>query len=127
MIFNFFGAYDDILNMPKIKKWKPLERKKIFEKYGRGVEKVIFKMPDGSQADFYISKEEKPVCVLALTRDKKVILAKQFRPGPNKILMELPGGDMEKGEIPEKAMARELLEETGYRGKLKFITRCYDF
>lgn len=83
-------------------------------------------MPDGDKADFYINKARQPVCVLALTKDKKVILAKQFRPGPNKILSELPGGIIEKGETPAKAMARELLEETGYRGKLKFITRCYD-
>ena len=71
-------------------------------------------------------KIRQPVCVLALTKDKKVILTRQFRPGPNKILLELPGGMIDKGESPIKAMARELLEETGYQGKLKLVGRCYD-
>jgi len=119
-------ARNDNIIMPKIKEWKAVKRKKIFNKYGRGLEKVTFKMPNGSQADFFIGKSNQPVCVLALTKDKKVILAKQFRPGPNKLLLELPGGGMEKNETPLKAMARELLEETGYRGKLKLVTRAYE-
>lgn len=112
--------------MSKIKKWKILKRKKIFEKFGRGVEKVSFKMPDGRPEAFNIATQKNQVCVLALTKDKKVILARQFRPGPNKILLELPGGMIDKGETPAEAMARELLEETGYRGKLKFVTRSYE-
>ncbi|MDO8592428.1 MAG: NUDIX hydrolase [bacterium] len=112
--------------MTKIKKWKILKREDVFKKYGRGLEKVIFKMPDGRESDYYLSKVEQPVCVLALTKDKKVILAKQFRPGPNKILLGLPGGMIDGGESAKPAMARELLEETGYRGKLKFITRCFE-
>ena len=112
--------------MAKIKKWKALKREKIFEKYGRGLEKVTFEMPDKSKSGFYIAKTNQPVCVLALTKNKKVILAKQFRPGPNKILLELPGGMIDKAETPLKAMARELLEETGYQGNLKFVTRSYD-
>ncbi len=112
--------------MSKIKKWKILKRKKIFEKFGRGVEKVSFKMPDGRLEAFNIATQKNQVCVLALTKDKKVILARQFRPGPNKILLELPGGMIDKGETPAEAMARELLEETGYRGKLKFVTRSYE-
>ncbi len=43
-----------------------------------------------------------------------MILARQYRPGPDRILDELPGGGVEPGEAPEEAAARELLEETGY-------------
>lgn len=109
-----------------IRKWLPLSREIVFEKYGRAIEKVIYKMPDGKEEEFYLKREGPVIATLALTKDKKVILAKQFRPGPNEILFELPGGGIEKGEKPEKAAERELLEETGYKGKAKLITRCLD-
>lgn len=110
----------------KIKKWKEISRESVFKKYSREIEKVIFELPQGQKADFYIKKEGPVACVLPLTKDNKVILAKQYRPGLDEILLELPGGGMEKGEAPEKAIERELLEETGYKGKLKLITESYD-
>ena len=112
--------------MSKIKKWEELSREEVFQKYGRGIEKVMYKLPNGKESDFYIKKENNVVCVVALTKDKKVIIAKQFRPGPKEILLELPGGGIEKGETPEVAMERELLEETGYGGKMKLVTKLFD-
>ncbi|PIW95257.1 MAG: NUDIX hydrolase [Candidatus Moranbacteria bacterium CG_4_8_14_3_um_filter_34_16] len=110
----------------KVKKWKELSREIAFQKYGRKIEKVIYRLPDGTESDFYIKKEGPAICVLALTKNNEVILAKQFRPGPNEIILELPGGGTEKGETPEQAIERELLEETGYRGKVKLVTESLD-
>src|SRR5258706_8400600 len=56
---------------------------------------------------------------LALTTHDMVLLVRQFRPGPEAILLELPGGGVSPGEDPALAAARELLEETGYRGELE--------
>lgn len=110
----------------EIKPWEEISREIVFQKYGRKIEKVICKLPNGQEADFYIRNEGSPVCVVALTKDNKVIIAKQFRPGPKEILWELPGGGMENNETPEQAMARELLEETGYQGKLRLVARAYE-
>ncbi len=110
----------------EIKKWPVVSRESIFKKYGREVERVDFELPDGSVADFYLKKEEDTVCILALTKNNEVILAKQFRPGPYEVLLELPGGGIEEGESPEVAGARELLEETGYAGKAEFVVQALD-
>lgn len=108
------------------KDWEELSRETVFSKYGKTVEKVIFKLPDDKELDYYIKKEGPAVCGLALTSDNKIILAKQYRPGPKKIVMELPGGYADLNEKVELSMVRELLEETGYEGKVQLITTCLD-
>jgi len=85
------------------------------------IEKVMFRLPDGRETDFYLQGGHDPICCLPVTKDGKVILARQYRPGPSKIVCELPGGSAKEGEARKAAMARELLEETGYRGTLQYI------
>lgn len=106
--------------------WQEISRETVFQKYGRKVEKVLYRLPDGTESDFYIKNEGPAICIVALTKDTHVILARQFRPGPNEILLELPGGGIEAGETPKQAIERELLEETGYRGTAQLITECLD-
>lgn len=112
--------------MAVIKKWKKLNEKEVFNSGHRKIIRKTFKLPDSRNEDFDINNVGKTVAVLALTKDKKVILVKEFRPGPEKILLELPGGTCDNNEKPQTAMARELLEETGYKGKVKLIGTNYD-
>ncbi len=104
-----------------VKKWK-FVREIPYKTDYRKISKNIFVMPNGLEANFDIVKEGKIAVIFAMTPEKKVILAKQFRPGWKKVFMELPGGGIEPGEKPSLAAARELLEETGYKGSIKPIT-----
>ncbi len=96
--------------------WHELERTTVFSKFGRSVDRVDFELPDGRREEFYLKRERPAGAVLALTPDRRVILARQYRPGPDRVLYELPGGFIEPGEEAVDAIARELLEETGYQG-----------
>ncbi len=73
-----------------------------------------YRMPDGSLSDWDIHIGLHTVAVLALTDDGKVVLARQFRPGPSAIVLDLPGGIVDPGEDLLAAAARELREETGF-------------
>lgn len=69
---------------------------------------------DGYEAKFFCLENPDWVNVIALTREREVVLIKQFRHGIEKITLEIPGGMVDDGENTAAAANRELLEETGF-------------
>jgi ADP-ribose pyrophosphatase len=87
-----------------------------------------FKLPDGNTREFttFGAIDSRDAAVIALTEDKQVIIARQYRPGPEQLMDELPGGAVEPGEDIETGARRELKEETGFASKqFSYLGKCY--
>lgn len=66
------------------------------------------------------------VAIVAMDKDKKILLVKQFRKPFEDVLIEIPAGKLEKDELPENCASRELEEETGYKPThIKFLFDIY--
>lgn len=87
-----------------------------------------FLMPDGREGPFTTKDApgEFGCAVIALTTDDKVVIAEQFRPGPERVMQEIPGGGGNPSEDPKDVAMRELKEETGYGSdEVVFLGQVY--
>jgi ADP-ribose pyrophosphatase len=106
------------LQTPAVRAWRKLDEQSVYRGF-RHILRRRFRPPCGLEADFDVLANPDTVAVLALTEQEEVVLVRQFRPGPEQLLDELPGGVVDDGEEPLAAARRELLEETGYTGELR--------
>src|SRR5258708_17709453 len=83
-------------------------------------------MPYGQVAPWNNLLGGRTVAVVAITTGGQVLLVRQFRPGPGRVLLELRGGGVGEDEDVAAAAARELLEETGYAaGDVRLIGQTW--
>ncbi|MBY6037763.1 NUDIX hydrolase [Fictibacillus nanhaiensis] len=62
-----------------------------------------------------ITLKEMPheAAIMVALENDRLILVSQYRPAVDEVIIQLPGGGLNRNEYPEKAAKRELLEETG--------------
>jgi ADP-ribose pyrophosphatase len=111
-----------------MKPWRRVEPTEVLYKGWRTVIQKHFIRNDGKKVTVETNDPEgtEAAAVIALTTDNKVIIARQFRGGPEKILDEIPGGAVDYGETPEMAVKRELAEEVAYRvGNIEYLGKIY--
>ena len=105
-------------------KWEKIGEKTVYESFKK-LSVWKFKMPDGTIHEYDITITGNVCAIFPLTKDGKIIMVSQFRPGPGKIMLEFPAGFIDEGETPSEAAKRELMEETGFEGELKYLGATY--
>lgn len=106
-----------------MKKWIETSRELHSKEYLWDHLKVRYKSPEtGNEIKFDVLECEDWINIIAITKDKHVIMVEQFRSGTNEITLEFPAGRVEPNEKPEETAIRELGEETGSSvNKVKLI------
>jgi ADP-ribose pyrophosphatase len=96
--------------------WKTLKSEYLFKDLWFTVRNDTCQRPDGQIVEpYYVYEFPTWVTALALTEDGKVILERQYRHAIGETAFEIPGGCVDDTDKSlEDAIARELLEETGY-------------
>ncbi len=76
-----------------------------------------FRLPSGREIpDYWIFEYPPWVGVVAVTKDDRLVLVRQYRPAIGAVHYEIPAGVVEADEGVEQGARRELLEETGFGG-----------
>lgn len=97
--------------------WKVLHSEYLFRCPWLTVRRDAVELPNGHTIpDYYVLEYPDWVNTIALTDDDQFVMVRQYRHGLRYTGYELCAGVCEKGETPEQAARRELLEETGFGG-----------
>jgi ADP-ribose pyrophosphatase len=102
-----------------VKQFQRIEPTEVIKAGGQFKRTLVvkrFKSDDGIEHEFTTFGVEgsRSGAVIALTKDRRVVIMYQFRAGPERWMYDIPGGGINEGEDPQVGVMRELREETGY-------------
>ena len=97
-------------------KWKTLSSTYLFNDRWFKVRKEVCETPAGKIVDpYYVYEFPTWVGAVPVTEEGKIVMVRQYRHALGETLFEIPGGCVDDTDKDfQDAIARELLEETGY-------------
>lgn len=97
-------------------KWKTLSSTYLFNDRWFKVRKEICETPAGKIVDpYYVYEFPTWVGAVPVTEEGKIVMVRQYRHALGETIVEIPGGCVDDTDKNfQDAIARELLEETGY-------------
>ncbi|MCV2502504.1 MAG: NUDIX hydrolase [Neisseriaceae bacterium] len=97
---------------------KKISSELIYESSFVTISRDKIQLPNGNNSYRVVINHPGATCILAITKEDKVILVKQFRYAVGEALLEVPAGKLDiEGEDPANCAMRELAEETPYTAK----------
>lgn len=111
-------------------KWKCLSSNYLVESKWLKIRKDEVQLPNGIiMNDYFVIEKKNVALIVAMDKEERVILKKEYRYAIDKELIEIPGGTFENvSDDPLEVAKRELLEETGYKSdEWDFLGTLYDY
>jgi ADP-ribose pyrophosphatase len=71
-------------------------------------------LPNGNETVLDLLRHPGAAAMVAVTRECKLLLLRQYRHAAGGFIWEIPAGTLEPGEEPLECARRELVEETGF-------------
>jgi len=105
-------------------KWQLISAKDVSPSKWFPIEERTYKLPDGRVInDFTVTTLADVAMILPITKDKKVVLVEQFKPGVDVVMIQFPAGrkEPEHKDLIETA-CHELEEETGIQAQQSALT-----
>ena len=97
--------------------WEVIESEYLFREPWLTARREHVKLPTGAEIqDFYVLEYPEFCNVIAITKEGKFLMERQYRHAQHLTAIEMPAGCVEKGEDPMEAAKRERDEEKGYGG-----------
>lgn len=97
-----------------MERWKALQSHTLVENPFLKLKHVHFRLPNGVEIpDYFILERGNYVLVVAQDEQGRILLEKQYRPGADDYVYELPAGWIDEGETAAQAAVRETKEEAG--------------
>jgi 8-oxo-dGTP pyrophosphatase MutT (NUDIX family) len=94
--------------------WKILKQEYIEKNKWINLRKDTCKVNNKIIDDYYVLEMQDVSCVVAITKENKLLLVKEYKHAVQKEILQLPCGYVDAGEKPLDTAKRELAEETGY-------------
>jgi ADP-ribose pyrophosphatase len=77
--------------------------------------------PSGKEGEYHYVHTPGSVYIIPVLNSGRILLVNQYRYLNDMLSLEFPGGGIKEGEEADEAAHKELIEETGYDGKLEKI------
>ncbi|MFF2753099.1 NUDIX hydrolase [Psychrobacillus sp. NPDC058041] len=95
--------------------WKTLNSSYVYKSPFGNLRQDSCELPDGQIIEnYYVNEYADWVNAIVLTKDKQIVLVKQYRYAAQDSFLEIPAGKPEGNEAYEEAILREVREETGF-------------
>jgi 8-oxo-dGTP pyrophosphatase MutT (NUDIX family) len=110
-------------------RWKVFGERTIYDSPWVRLTLADVELPGGKRFEYHVVRIPRPAAATVVHEpDRGVLLLWRHRFIVDAWGWELPGGEVDNGETPMEAAARETLEETGWRPRaLRSLGSCHPF
>lgn len=98
-----------------LKKWKRVATETLFKNKWHEYRHDTFTLPNGKAGNYYYTHNWGSVYIVAVDRDKRVVLHREYRYLFDRESVEFPAGQVGEGRTSSAAARAELAEEAGLK------------